>query len=89
MKISRKNWEKSKEKWGGKLILQKMRDKVPFDDETGWNDLVIQSASNCGYCVERKNQAISCFDCSLDSEEGCSKHYYAFVEEIGTSTKII
>lgn len=76
MKISRKNHNDAKEKWGGKIILHKMKNKIPFDTFFGWKDLSMRDTDNCGYCQETGK---TCKNCSLISDEGCNKDYYGFV----------
>ena len=80
MKISRNNWNMSIEKWGGKIILKKLKNKVPFDNEAGWNALRIRT--KCGYCYEIDEQNLDCDDCILISKGDyfCNKHYIEFLK---------
>jgi hypothetical protein len=82
-KISRKNHTASLKKWGGKLILQKMRDKVPFDNSIGWDDLPI--ARGCGHCNEVRKQnhgRLNCSTCSLKHKvkDHCNELVLSFTD---------
>jgi hypothetical protein len=69
MKISRKNWESSKEKWAKILKNIRNRNKIRFDS---WNypcfyDVEINVP--CGYCSEFWTR---CPLCSLNKKSLCS-----------------
>jgi hypothetical protein len=59
MRISRKNWEASKEKW--EKIIEKLKQEVPFDCPDGWDEVHV--FNNCGYCDE-----FDCDDCLLNKK---------------------
>ena len=51
MKISRKNWETSKEKWADNSpIAQNIKDKKLFNCVDGWENARVRTG--CGYCWE-------------------------------------
>jgi hypothetical protein len=63
MKISRKNWESSKKKWGDRLKEQIAKQET-WNDYYGWERLKIRDW--CGYCEEFRSAIIdSCDNCSL------------------------
>jgi hypothetical protein len=51
MKISRKNWEASKEKWGDDSpIAKKIKNRKGFYNHKGWDNVNVSGW--CGYCKD-------------------------------------
>jgi predicted metalloprotease len=71
MKISRKNWESSKEKW--ELILKNIRNRNKIYRERDICFFNVRVEGNCGYCAEFSP---NCTGCPLDQKNLCGATFF-------------
>jgi hypothetical protein len=76
MKISRKNWESSKEKW--ELILKNIRNrnKLRVNDRGRYVFYDVAPVELCGYCAEHSNVSPNCTGCPLDQKNLCGAAFF-------------